>query len=106
MKRHLLFVCTANQQRSPTAATLFEAHPDYEAKSCGIHPLSPNPIREGLIHWADEILCMEPLHQAAILEQFPDTDPAKIRVLNIPDIYERYDPELIELLYERLSDLI
>ncbi|WP_262510218.1 hypothetical protein [Hymenobacter sediminis] len=33
--RKLLFICSQNRWRSLTAERLFDAHPDYEARSAG-----------------------------------------------------------------------
>lgn len=104
MKQHLLFVCTANQQRSPTAADLFVGSPHYEATSCGVHPWAATRVNRYLLDWADYIICMEEAHKQAILEEFPETEPKKFLVLEIPDAFERGDPDLIRTLVEKMPD--
>ncbi len=91
MKKKLLFVCTANQQRSPTAEELFKNSNKYDAKSCGIHPLSEKFITREAINWADIIFCMDEIHKKFILENFPESKKKDIRVLNIPDVYYKND---------------
>ncbi|RLI42050.1 phosphotyrosine protein phosphatase, partial [Candidatus Bathyarchaeota archaeon] len=54
-----------------------------------------------LIEWADRIFVMEDHHKRAILSICPEAE-RKIIVLNIPDIYMRNDPELIEILKMKL----
>ena len=63
IKKHLLFVCTSNISRSPTAESLFKKSNKYETKSAGIKTFV-TPIRhtiqinQDLIDWADEIVVM------------------------------------------------
>ncbi len=101
-KRHLLFVCTANQQRSPTAESLFRDHPRIEARSCGTDMFANTPCDEALIEWADEIFCMEEGHREALLTLFPSVREKPIHVLDVPDVYFLDDPRLLLLLRERL----
>ncbi|MBD3229617.1 MAG: hypothetical protein GF329_15660 [Candidatus Lokiarchaeota archaeon] len=53
----LLFVCTANHDRSPTAEQLFKEN--HETKSAGIIKWSPTILNKDLIDWADKIFCMQ-----------------------------------------------
>ncbi len=101
-KIKLLFVCTENLQRSPTAEELFKGNKIYEAKSAGISPTSAKPITKQAIEWADKIFVMEPFHKEYIKEFFPMYKNKEITVLNIPDIYYRNDPKLIKILKEKL----
>jgi predicted protein tyrosine phosphatase len=108
MKRRLLFICTANQNRSPTAEALFARSQRYEARSAGVSPLATRPVTRDLIEWADLIFVMDERydrHRTQLLERFPDVEglAEKIIVLDIPDLYERDSPELIALLRRRLQ---
>lgn len=105
--RRVLFVCTANLQRSPTAERLFQGWEGiWEAKSAGIRP-GPygNPLTQELINWADLILVMEPDHNHYIQSHFR-CDRGKIRVLNIADVYFRDDPKLITTLLKKVPPLL
>jgi len=107
MKKHLLFICAGGLDRSPAAESLFENHPRFEAKSCGIHPLTEStPITKHNLRWADYIFCMQHEHKADILERFPVIvkDKPEILVLEIPNAYIRHDPELKRLLRIKLGD--
>ncbi|MDP3882032.1 MAG: phosphotyrosine protein phosphatase [Nanoarchaeota archaeon] len=104
MKTKILFVCTANQQRSPTAESLFTNNEEYETKSVGIHPMAEIPISSEAIEWADRIVCMEEEHKEFIEREFPIADKKQLIVLNIPDVYSRDDPDLIMSLKEKLSE--
>ena len=101
MKTHLLFVCTANIDRSRAGEALFENSKRYEAKSAGIHAFAETRISQEAIDWADVIFCMEHEHKQHIIDNF-DVDINKIIVLNITNEYARHDPELEELLREKL----
>ena len=102
-KKKLLFVCSANLQRSPTAESLFENNEKYEAKSAGTDVFAINPLTHKTINWADVIFCMEGFHKDFILENFQEANEKEIINLDISDIYYRNDPELIEILKEKLK---
>ena len=104
-KIKLLFVCTLNLQRSPTAESFFDNNKKYEAESVGIHESAFKKISKPSVRWADIIFCMENIHKKFILEKFPkESKGKKIIVLDIPDIYFRNDPELREILEEKLDN--
>ncbi len=105
--RKVLFVCTANLQRSPTAESLFQGWKGiWIAKSAGIMPdPTGNPLTQELIDWADVIIVMEPIHSEYITSHF-QCSPEKIRLLNIPDKYFRDDPELITVLRRKVPQLL
>ncbi len=98
----VLFVCTGNMERSPTAEELFRNEDGLEAKSAGISPSAPRFLTEDLAAWADKIFVMEEMHKEYIAKKFPWAIH-KVVVLGIPDIYFRNDPELKRLLKERVS---
>ncbi len=107
-KQKILFVCTANTHRSPTAEELLKGDKRFEVKSCGIHPLSPTPISRELVDWADKIFVMcERLekHRTIIEDKFPDMKKPIID-LNIPDNYWKGDAELIEVLKSKLKEYL
>ena len=101
----ILFVCTAAQQRSPTGVEVVKEYfPWNEAKFVGVHPFAEVPITKEAIDWADVIFAMEKMHKDFIIENFPHEMIGKnIIILGIPDIYEKNDLELIELLREKLK---
>jgi len=106
MKRKLLFVCTANQERSPTAEALYNDHPAFEARSCGTHVMAAVPASKELIEWADLILCMEKHHAETILTTFPSAKNKNLYILGITDVYPRYDERLILLIRERMKQVL
>jgi len=60
----LLFICSRNQWRSPTAERLFIGVPGVEARSAGTEPGARVRVTAGLLGWADRIFVMERKHAA------------------------------------------
>ena len=96
---HLLFVCSRNQWRSPTAEAIYKNHQQHQAKSAGTEPSARIKINEKLLLWADIIFVMEKKHKQRIQQKFPHlVDEKEIIVLDIPDDYLFMDQELIDLI--------
>ena len=102
LAKKILFVCSENTQRSPTAEDLLRGREGFEALSAGTGVYARRHISIDLIDWADFIFVMEEEHKEAIVTIKPEAE-SKITVLNIPDIYYRNDPILIQILKTRLS---
>jgi predicted protein tyrosine phosphatase len=95
----ILFVCTVNRLRSPTAETLFSTWPGVEALSAGTDASATTPLTPELVASADVIFTMEKHHRDKIRKKYKiRPSDGRIITLNIPDEYERDDPALIELL--------
>lgn len=103
--KRVLFVCSANIDRSPTAENLLKRVGGFEVQSAGTWLNARKRISKDLIEWADMIFVMEQQHKEAILAIKPDAED-KIVVFNIPDIYPRNDPELIEILKTKISEYL
>lgn len=100
----VLFVCTVNRLRSPTAETLFSAYPGIEAISAGTDSAAPRPLTRELVASADVIFAMESHHRERIRKKFKQRPPDnRIITLNIPDEFERDQPELIALLKDKVT---
>ena len=98
-KTKLLFVCSRNQWRSPTAEALFKDHLHYAARSAGTENGARSKITAGHLGWADMIFCMERKHADRLREKFSAELAGKpLIVLRIPDDYGFMDPGLVELL--------
>lgn len=102
--KNILFVCSANKQRSKTASDYFsEKLPSYNFDSAGTnhkicHKEGTIPLTENLMQWADIVFVMENKHLKVITENGGSHFRKKINVLSIPDRYKYYQKELIELL--------
>jgi predicted protein tyrosine phosphatase len=105
MVKRMLFVCGRNVDRSPTAEDMFKDIAGLEVKSAGVSYGATVPLTRELIKWADEIYCMEFVHQQAVLKMMP-TAWKKVESLEIPDIYYRDQPELKQLIAEKMKPYI
>ena len=95
----VLFVCTQNRLRSPTAEQVFSDRPGFEVASAGVAPGAEVPVSPELLQWADVIFVMEPAHRKKLSTQFrPHLKGKRIICLNIPDQFEYMDPDLVRLL--------
>lgn len=106
MKKHLLFLCSANIDRSPAAESLFKNHSDYEAKSAGISKFAQKQVTREMIAWADVIFVMDERneqHKTQLLNKFPKASNKEIIILNISNDFVRNDPELERLLRTSLE---
>ena len=104
MKRHLLFLCSQNRLRSPTAETIFADHPGIDVDSAGLNNDAVVPVSAEQIEWADVIIVMEAVHRSRLNRKFRKSLAGKrIAVLNIPDNYDYMDPELVRLLKVRCA---
>lgn len=103
----LLFICSRNHWRSPTAEAVYQNDPRVQVASAGVSPKAQRRVTEKLLRWADLVLVMEPSHRRRLHEQFPVLAPElRIEVLDIPDDYEFMDPELIELIRASVEPLL
>jgi predicted protein tyrosine phosphatase len=106
-KTKILFVCSRNQWRSPTAEALLRNHPEYEARSAGTENSARIKITPGHIGWADMIFCMEKSHAAKVQERFAEELGDKpLLTLRIPDDFGYMDPALVELLRSELAEYL
>jgi predicted protein tyrosine phosphatase len=104
---NLLFVCSKNQWRSPTAELLFKNHPLHAARSAGTSNKARIKVNQKMIDWADVIFLMERKHQQRLKMLFAVTlDQKPLIVLDIEDNYPYNDPELIEILKTTLVDYL
>lgn len=99
----LLFVCSENRLRSPTAAAVFSELAGVECISAGTNADAETPVSGDLIEWADAILVMEKTHRNKIAKRFRSLlKNKKLAVLEIPDHYDYLQPELVSLLKSRV----
>jgi predicted protein tyrosine phosphatase len=103
MKR-ILFLCSQNKLRSPTAEAIFADHPGIEVDSAGLNNDAEVRLSEEQVRWADLILVMEKVHRDRLNRKFRSALAGKrIAVLNIPDDYDYMDSDLIALLKARCA---
>ena len=105
--RHVLFIYGRNLRRSPTAEAVFANHPGIETASAGLNPDAEEPLTAELVEWADLIFVMERSQRAKIAGRFRRSlKYARVICLDIPDRFERMDPELVRLLQAKVTPLL
>lgn len=93
---NILFVCSRNQWRSPTAEAIFNKSQLHTARSAGTSDSARVKISQKLVDWADIIFVMERRHKEIIAARFNTNK--KIIVLDIPDEYGYMDDELVAMI--------
>jgi predicted protein tyrosine phosphatase len=100
----VLFVCSQNQLRSPTAEQVFSNWPGVEVASAGLDSSAATPLSPELLQWAQVIFVMEQAHRRKLGKRFRSClKTQRIICLDIPDEYEFMDPALVTLLKSRVS---
>ena len=105
--RNILFVCSANKDRSKTAEDFFSekfqkidfASAGTNTKTC--HQKGTQPLTKELLDWAELVIAMEEKHRTLIKTSYRSKSNSYIKVLAIPDRYKYYQKELIELLIRK-----
>ncbi|GAB4022101.1 phosphotyrosine protein phosphatase [Spirosoma migulaei] len=101
---NILFVCSRNQWRSPTAEAIYKRDQNHTVKSAGTSASARIKVTAKLLQWADVVFAMEKRHKQRLLESFPsEASDKSIIVLDIPDNYPFMDPELICILKNEIS---
>ena|SRR5689334_3388961 len=96
---NILFVCSRNIWRSPTAETIYKNRQGHEVKSAGTEPSAKVRISAKTLLWADTIFVMEKKHKERLLDKFPKEIKGKrIIILDIEDEYKYMDEELVEMI--------
>lgn len=97
--RKLLFVCSRNRWRSPTAEQIFHGVDGIQARSAGTETGARIKVTAGHIGWADLVFVMEKKHLRRLQERFAsELSDKRVICLNIPDEYQFMQPELVMLL--------
>jgi predicted protein tyrosine phosphatase len=100
----VLFICSQNKLRSPTAEQVFSARADLECASAGTNNDAENPLTAELVEWAQVVVVMEKQHRSKVSKRFrPQLSVKRLVCLDIPDNYEFMQPELIALLQSRAT---
>ena len=95
----ILFVCSRNIWRSPTAEAIYKNSQEHTFKSAGTAPSAKVRITAKHILWADIIFAMEKKHKQRIEDKFPNEIINKtLVVLDIEDDYKFMDKELIAMI--------
>lgn len=102
----ILFICSGNRDRSPTAEAAYKWRAGLEVRSAGTSPEALIPLTEDLAAWADLFMVMEPAHADYLRAAFPAAAGKPVHCLNIPDRYRSMSRELLGLIEERVEPLL
>ncbi|HEY1127841.1 MAG TPA: phosphotyrosine protein phosphatase [Roseateles sp.] len=106
-RRNVLFICSRNQWRSPTAEQVFRRHPALNVRSAGTSASARRRVGAADLDWADVILVMETHHKSRLLQDHAARLAGKpLHVLDIPDDFRFMDPDLVELLQTAVPALL
>ncbi|HVL66463.1 MAG TPA: hypothetical protein VM364_04285 [Vicinamibacterales bacterium] len=102
--RNVLFVCKLNRSRSATAERLFCKRPDLDVRSAGTEDSALVRVNQRMLDWAEKIFIMDATQAEALEQMFPGHPSlGRMVCLDIPDDFTFLQPELVQLLEERVS---
>lgn len=103
MPQHVLFICSQNRLRSPTAEQVFASWPGIETASAGLNHDAENALTPELLDWADIVFVMERAQRNKLAAKFKaQLRRQRVICLEIPDDYDYMAPELVQLLQARV----
>jgi len=106
---NVLFVCTENLARSPTAASLFRELQGkvgrHEARAVGTASHAPRRLTTRELAWAELVAVMESRHLGVIVRHWPH-HARKVVVLQIEDRFISSERELRQTLEPKIRALL
>jgi len=100
----VLFVCRLNRNRSATAERLFCKRKDLDVRSAGTNDEARVRVNRRMMDWADVIFAMDSEERDNLKRMFPGhASLSRIVCLDIPDQFGFNDPELLQLLQDRVD---
>ena len=104
--KKVLTVCSAGLLRSATLAHFLTKEYGYNTRNCGtVESYALIPISEVLCEWADEIVFVNQENYEMVKYELEEMKMmSKVKVLNIPDIYNFNDPKLIKICKEQYEN--
>lgn len=104
---NVLFICSQNQWRSPTAEKIWRKHPSLDVRSAGTSSNARRHVSADDVRWAETIFVMEEKHKSRLIAEFGRMiEHTPIHVLDIPDKYPYMDPELVEELERSVGAIL
>lgn len=105
--RRVLFLCSRNRLRSPTAEQVFGTWPDLEVDSAGLADDAQTVLTADQLGWAELIVVMEASHRRRLQARHRALLKGKrVVCLDIPDRYAFMQPELVALLLKKAGPLL
>lgn len=104
MTLNVLFICTQNRLRSPTAEQVFADWPGVETQSAGLGNEADCRVSAEVLAWAELIFVMEKRHRNKLAKKFREHLKGKrVICLDIPDEYDSMEPALVEQLKRKVT---
>lgn len=104
---NVLFICSMNKWRSPTAETVFRRQEGVNTHSAGTSRKARRQVNITDIRWADLICVMEEKHLSRLRADFRGEVKQKATyILDIPDDYQFMDPELVDLITDGVRPIL
>jgi len=101
--KRILFVCSQNKLRSPTAERIFTHVNGLIVASVGLDHDTALKINADYVAGSDLIFAMEKSHEMKLKRRFKRyLSGVKVVCLDIPDQYDYMQPELIKMLWEKV----
>lgn len=104
--KKVLCVCSAGLLRSATLQNFLIKEYGYNVRNCGTdehHALIP--ISEALVTWADEIVFVNEENYFAVKHHMENMNlEDKVKILDIPDMYNFNDPELLKIIKQQYEE--
>jgi len=105
--KKLLFICSQNKLRSPTAETIFSEYEGLEVESAGLNHDAEVTVSIEMIESADIIFVMEKVHKNKLSKKFQKFLKSKrVICLDISDEYDYMDVDLINILNQKVLPLL
>ena len=97
-------MCRLNRNRSATAERMYCKREDLDVRSAGTNEEARVRVNERMMDWADMIFAMDSEERDNLKGMFPGHPSlSRIVCLDIPDRFGFDDPELVQLLQERVE---
>lgn len=103
----VLFLCSRNRLRSPTAEEIFRTRRGWEVASAGLAPDAEELLSPETLDWADIVFVMERGHRQKLRQNFGAyLKNKRIVCLDIPDTYDFMQSELVTLLFHKVNAIL
>ena len=107
MPRRVLFLCSRNRLRSPTAEQVFANWPGLEVDSAGLADDADVVVSADQLDWAELIVVMETAHRQRLRSRYGHLLKGKrVVCLDIPDDHGFMQAELVALLLKKAGPLL
>ena len=105
--QRILFICSQNKLRSPTAEAVFSDYEGVDVRSAGLNNDAEIKLGVEDVEWADMIFVMEQTHKRKLKQRFKQyLTKQRIICLGIPDEYEYMEPELVDIFKRNVPQFL